>query len=202
MHHKPCSEIKGRLVEDPHFRCSRCRGTARPLDGRLATEFNMNEDVLEVVESFCYLGDMILASGGCERAITTRVRCAWSKFHELMPLLTARSVSLIRRGQLYNSCVRRVLLYSAECWATTAKDIDRLRRADRAMVRWICKVRLEDRVSSANLLKRLKLPPIEFTVQDSRLRWYGHVQRSDGWINKVTTLPIEGDMPRGRPKKT
>ena len=52
------------------------------------------------------------------------------------------------------------------------------------------------------LLRRLKLPSIEFIVQDSRLRWYGHVQRSDGWINKVTTLPIEGDTPQGRPKKT
>ena len=28
------------------------------------------------------------------------------------------------------------------------------------------------------------------------------MQRSDGWINKVSTLPIEGDTPQGRPKKT
>ena len=202
VHHKPCSEIKGRLAEDPSFRCSRCRGTARPIDGRPLTEFTVGEDTLEVVESFCYLGDMILASGGCERAIITRVKSAWSKFHELLPILTSRSISLPRRGQFYNTCVRKVLLYGAKCWATTVKDIDRLRRTDRAMIRWICKVRLEDRVSSDTLLKRMKLSPVESAVQDSRLRWYGHVCRSSDWINRITKLHVGGSIPRGRPRKT
>ena len=66
----------------------------------------------------------------------------------------------------------------------------------------MCKVRLEDRVFSVALLKRLKLSPVEFSVQESRLRWFGHVSRSKDWINKVTTLQVEGSMPRGRPKKT
>ena len=92
--------------------------------------------------------------------------------------------------------------YGAECWAKTVKDIDRLRRTDRAMIRWICKVRLEDRVSSDTLLKRMKLTPVESAVQDSRLRWYGHVCRSSDWINKITELHVEGSMPRGRPRKT
>ena len=58
------------------------RGTARPIDGRLLTEFTVGEDTLEVVETVYYLGDMILASGGCERAIITRVKSAWSKFQK------------------------------------------------------------------------------------------------------------------------
>ena len=31
--HKKCSGLKG-LTEDPDYRCIRCRGTARPLEGR------------------------------------------------------------------------------------------------------------------------------------------------------------------------
>ena len=33
-------------------------------------------DKLEVVASFCYLGDMLSAGGGCEIAVTTRVKTA------------------------------------------------------------------------------------------------------------------------------
>ena len=44
---------------------------------------------LECVPKFCYLGD-ILGAGGVEEAARARVRCAWAKFKELSPILTAR----------------------------------------------------------------------------------------------------------------
>ena len=48
----------------------------------------------ELVEKFCYLGDMLCAGGGAEEASRTRVRSAWGKFNELAPVLTKRGVSL------------------------------------------------------------------------------------------------------------
>ena len=41
-------------------------------------------DKLEVVASFCYLGDMLSAAGGCELSTTKRVKTAWKKFKELL----------------------------------------------------------------------------------------------------------------------
>ena len=63
-------------------------------------------------------------------------------------------------------------------------------------------VRLEDRTLAASLLAKLDLLPIETLVQQSRLRWYGHVQCSTDWINNVTTLQVAGTFSHGRPKKT
>ena len=37
---------------------------------------------LEKVDKFCYLGDMLDADGGCDSAVTKRVRSAWKKFRE------------------------------------------------------------------------------------------------------------------------
>ena len=62
--HKKYSGLK-RLKKDPDYRCTRCQGTARPLDGRPQMEVQVGPDKLEVVASFCYLGDMLLAAGGC-----------------------------------------------------------------------------------------------------------------------------------------
>ena len=200
--HHGCSGVKGKLKEDPSFKCSRCLGTARQIDARPCTEFEVGNDMLEAVDSFCYLGDMVSASGGCERAIITRIKCAWGKFRELMPLLTSRALSFRRRGHLFSTCVRRTLLHGAECWPTTIKDMDRLRRTDRAMIRWICNTRLKDRVPSVTLLSKLGLSSIESLVGGTRLRWFGHVARSSDWINRVTKLQVPGPQPRGRPKKT
>jgi len=35
---------------------------------------------------------------------------------QLVPLLTNRDISLIRRGRLYSSCVRSSMLHGSETW--------------------------------------------------------------------------------------
>ena len=94
-----CSGLK-RIKEDPNYICLRCKGEARPIDGRPQKTVNVGSDVLEIVSSFCYLGDMQSAAGGCTTAAITRVKSAWSKFNELLPVLTSRHLSLKRRGHL------------------------------------------------------------------------------------------------------
>ena len=61
--------------------------------------------ILEVVDKFCYLGDMLSVDGDADAAVEARVRIGWIKFRQLVPLLTNRDISLIRRGRLYGSCV-------------------------------------------------------------------------------------------------
>ena len=39
----------------------------------LVSEVQVGPDKLEVVASFCYLGDMLSAGGGCKMAVTTRL---------------------------------------------------------------------------------------------------------------------------------
>ena len=87
--HNKCSGLQ-RQTPDPDYRCARCMGNARPIDGRPQSEVQVGPDKLEVVASFCYLGDMLPAGGGCEMAVTTHVKNAWMKFRELLPVLTSR----------------------------------------------------------------------------------------------------------------
>ena len=116
--HKKCSGLK-RLTEDPDYRCTRCQGTARPLDSRPQKEVQVGPDKLEVVASFCYLGDMLSAAGGCELSTTTHVKTAWKKFKELKPVLSSRHLSLKTRGRVYSSCVRSAMLHASETWPVT-----------------------------------------------------------------------------------
>ena len=102
--HKKFSGLQ-RLTPNPEYRCALSIGNARPIDGRPQNEVQVGPDKLEVVASFCYLGDMLSAGGGCEIAVTTCVKTAWKKFRELLPVLTSRHLSYKTRGHIYSSCV-------------------------------------------------------------------------------------------------
>ena len=195
--HKKCSGIKGRLSEDPGYVCPRCQGTARPIDGRTASAIPVNDCMLDVESEFCYLGDVLNAGGGCTQAITARSRVAWGKFRKLRPILTSSHLSPQFRGSVFNSVVRSALLHGSETWAPTVKDLQRLERTDRAMIRWICGVKLKDEIPTDDLLARLGLEGIASVLRTRRLRWYGHVTRSSGAIHEVTEVSVPGSKGRG-----
>ena len=44
---------------------------------------------LEVVDKFCYLGEMLSVDGDADAAVEARIRIGWKKFRQLVPLLTS-----------------------------------------------------------------------------------------------------------------
>ena len=44
---------------------------------------------------------MLDADGGCDSAVTARVRSAWKKFCEYLPILTGKRFSLKLTGKVY-----------------------------------------------------------------------------------------------------
>ena len=54
------------------------------------------------------------------------------------------------------------------------------------MVRWMCGIKLKDRLLSKELRERLGIDDIALVLQQNRLRWYGHVLRKDdvAWVKK------------------
>ena len=43
---------------------------------------------LELVDKFCYQGDMLSVDGDADAAVEARIRIGWNKFRQLVPLLT------------------------------------------------------------------------------------------------------------------
>ena len=201
--HKKCSGLQ-RLTPNPDYRCARCMGNARPIDGRPQSEVQVGPDKLEVVASFCYLGDMLSAGGGCEIAVTTGVKTPWKKFRELLPVLTSHHFSYKTHGHVYSSCVRSAMLHASETWPLTKANLQRLQRNDRAMIRQICSIKPEDvaRVRSSELLAKLQLEDPDLILRERRLRWFGHVARSSGAIRTAYDMQIDGKRGAGRPKQT
>ena len=201
---KACSGIIGSLSKVVGFRCKKCVGGI-PALVEVVKEIHLGPNAkVEGVEKFCYLGDMIGAGGGAEEASRARVRCAWSKFRELSPILTSRGASLTVKGKVFRACVQSVLVYGSETWAVKVEDMQRLERTERMMVRWMCGVTLKDRLPSVELYKRLGLEDVAVLVRRGRLRWFGHLERKSGddWVSACRNFEVSGTRGKGRGRKT
>jgi len=140
---------------------------------------------------------------GAEEASKARVRCAWAKFRELPPLMTARGASLKVKGKLYSLYAQCVMMYGSKIWAMKVEDMQRLQRAEK-MIRWMCGVTLKDGKTSEELRERLDVVSVSKRVRQNRLRWFGHVERKDedDWISACRDLSVAGEKRRGRRRTT
>ena len=145
--HKKCSGIKGSMSKvAKSFICSGC---LNPVTSAGHTSVDIGAIAkLELVDKFCYLGDMLSVDGDADAAVETRIRIGWKKFRQLVPLLTNKDVSLSMRGRLYSSCVRSSMLHGSETWPVRKENEVVLQRAEMRMVRWMCGVKLKDRLPS------------------------------------------------------
>ena len=69
------------------------------------------------------------------------------------------------------------------------------------MIRWICGIKAKREVSSDSLLDSLGLVDITMELRARRLRWFGHVQRSDD-LRSAMDLQVSGQKKRGGQLKT
>ena len=135
-------------------------------------------DGVETVNEFCYLGDKLITSGGCEAAVTARMRIGCIKFRECSELLLGKRFSLKIKARVFQSCVRSAMLYGSETWCLREKEMGTLRKTKRAMVRAMCGVKLTDRKNTKDMMDMLGLKQtIHKMAKASGERWLGHVLR-------------------------
>ena len=179
-------------------------GNACPIDGRPQSEVQVRRDKLEMVASFCYLGDMLSAGGGCEITVTTHLKTAWKKLRKLLPVITSRHLSYKTRGHVYISCVRSTMLHASEIWPLTKTNLQRLQHNYRAMIRQDCSIKPEDvaMVRSSELQAKLELEDFDLILRVRGLPWLGHVELSSSAVRTACDIQIDGRRGAGRPKLT
>ena len=102
-----------------HSTCERCSGQRQRVQhsyGRSVREETppsvipeeglvVDGEKYDIVDSFCYPGDMLRAEGGADAAVTTRVRCAWGKFRGMAPFIKFKVSSMRMNGHVCMTCL-------------------------------------------------------------------------------------------------
>ena len=72
------------------------------------------------------------------------------------------------------------------------------------MIRQVCNVKPQDTatIRPIDLLARLGIEDLDLILKERRLRWYGHVEHSNGAVNTAYDIQVNGKRGPRRPKMT
>jgi len=84
------------------------------------------------------------------------------------------------------------ILHGSETWPVRKENEVALQWAEIRMVRWMCGVKLQDRVPSKGLRRRVGLDDIISVLQQNRLQTYGHVlqKENNDWVKKCMEYEV------------
>jgi hypothetical protein len=76
----------------------------------------LNDNLIDRVNQFTYLGSIIEDSGSTETDVATRIQRTCMAFRALHKIWNSRAYSIRMKLRLFNSNVMLVLLYGCETW--------------------------------------------------------------------------------------
>jgi Reverse transcriptase (RNA-dependent DNA polymerase)/Domain of unknown function (DUF6451)/Endonuclease/Exonuclease/phosphatase family len=125
------------------------------------TPIMLDEEALEEVESFVYLGSTVDIQGGTDADVRTRVGKARMAFQQLRNVWVSRHLSKKLKIRIFNTMVKPVLLYGSETWRTTATIIKNIQSFINKCLRRILGVYWPEKISNLNLWQQTRQKPVE-----------------------------------------
>jgi hypothetical protein len=150
--------------------------------------FDIDGNRITPVGEFRYLGTLVSNQGGATGEIVRRIQIAASIFAHLKAIWSSTILSLALKLRLFSAVVASVLLYNSQCWVVTANDVRLLEgfyfRCLRHLTRSTrCPAQMNpvavDKASKIEVFRVANVPVVEALLRERRLRWLGHLLRSD-----------------------
>ena len=107
------------------------------------------------------------------------------------------------KGKVHRTVVRPALTYGLETAPVKKKEERKMDVAEMKMLRWSLGVTRRDRIRNEYIRGTVKVVEVSKKIQESRMRWYGHLKRREGVEHvgrEAMEMEVEGTRGRGRPK--
>ncbi len=146
----------------------------------------IENEALELMKEYTYLGQMVSANPVHEKEIRRRIGVGWSAFGK-ENLVMNSNLPLSRKRKVYNQCIRPFLTYGSETWRLTKESERKLRRAQRGMERRMLGITWRDKRLTSWVREQTKVEDILMTVKNKKWIWAGHVmrRRDNRWTTRV-----------------
>ena len=136
----------------------------------------LNDQQIEQVTEFPYLGSIISKDGGTDKDVEVRIKKVRGAFGMLNTVWRSTTYSNNTKLRIFNS-VKSVLLYGCETWRLTKTIIHQLQVLVSRCICRILNIFWPVQISNQELWTRAKQKPIELEIRQRKWGWLGHTLR-------------------------
>ena len=168
-------------------------------------QITLNNDILEQVDSYKYLGVIIKSNCSLKEELNQRIGKAYKVYGQLgYSFINKRELTRKTKMSIFNSVYCPTLIYGSESWALDSADKSRLQATEMKFLRRSIGKTKRDKIRNTRIREEVKTESLENKINKNQLRWFGHVNRmNETRIPKqILECKQQGKLPRGRPKTT
>ena len=168
------------------------------------TPIKLEEDELNEVNKFTYLGSIVTTNGNCLPDIKNRISKAAGAMNKLHNFWKDRNIGLKTKLQIYKSNVTSVLLYGSDNWTMNKGSERKLASFHLSCLRRLLNMRWYDYISNDEVMKRANTESIATIIKRRRWKYLGHALRMDQKRipKQAWELTPPGSRRRSRPRNT
>jgi len=162
----------------------------------------VNDEILENVEEFVYLGSLLTWNNDCGKEIARRIAKAAGAMAAFGNIWRSREISIQTKVKIITTCIFSVLLYACETWTMRTHETNKLLAFEMRCYRRILHIRWQQKITNKEVRKRVgNTKNIKQLIMERKLNFFGHVCRMNNnrLIKQTIFGMIDGAGIRGRP---
>ena len=168
----------------------------------MAKGIKIQDEEIENVTEFVYLGSLLTWDNDCTREITTRIAKAKGVMAGLNSIWNSKKISYRTKTNVLKTCVFSTVLYACETWTMNKKDRAKILAFEMYCYRRILHITWTMKVTNKEVRRRLDIRgDIMQSIMRRKLSLFGHICRMDDGrkIKTVMLGSMDGGNRRGRP---
>lgn len=160
-----------------------------------------DNEKIEYVEEYVYLGQLISPSDTMQKEIDRRIANTWKRYWSLSEIMKNKDMPMKDKRKVYNTCILPCLIYGCQTWALTKKQLNKINICQNNIERSITGIKRKDKIRLTYVKNITKLKSVEKVHKMQKWRWAGHMLREtqEKWTKNVTEwYPRDGHRSKGR----
>ena len=164
-------------------------------------EIKVNNEILQQVDKFIYLGTEIREDIKTEKEIERRSNIAKEKFFKMSKIFTTKRLKLKTKLNILKCYIYSIFTYGCEAWTLSKANESKIEVFEMWCMRQMSNIKWKDRVTNEKVLEKLKTSrQLLKNIQKRKLRYFGHIKRKNNLLTTSMEGKVKGRRPRGRPR--
>lgn len=166
------------------------------------TDFVFDNEKIEVVKSFVFLGSRLDDDGRCAEDVKRRIMLGRSAMTSLEKIMKDRDISMNTKIRIVNTLVFPVVLYGCESWTLRKEERKRIDSFELWCWRRLLRVPWTAKRTNVSIVDQIKpICSLEAKMNKLKLTYFGHVMRAENSLEKTLMFgKVEGRRGRGKPR--